>query len=749
MPAAQLARSAASHVVPVRPRSRLVFLSRLFRGAFTLGILSACCLMDGPCPGIISSSRQHQCADSRCVGGCRVLTGFHAAGKDPCASLPVDFRRAALNHPAAAPRAPAPLAANVFQLHSRPGATKVIYLDFDGQVTTNTPWSNGTIVNTAYDMDNNPSSFSTAEQTNIQEIWQRVAECYSPFDVDVTTQAPAVTADLINTGGSDTKWGIRVLFGKPSPSPAPNSGGVAYVGGFGWNYGTGVDVPCFVLQDGVGTVPKYNADAAIHEVGHTLGLGHDGQFPASSPNHVEYYQGQGSGAVAWAPHLGVGYYVPFVQWSKGEYANPSNTQDDLTIITTQNGFTYRPDDYASTQSAALAIPGAASGPTFSVNVSGVIERNTDSDWFKITAGAGAIALSAVGGPSNTMLDIQLSLYNSSGSLVVAANPLNDVVASLNQTVSAGTYYVKIEGVANGDPLTTGYTKYSSLGQYTITGSYVPTTVVATAAPVLGGASNLSYAAKAPATPICPNITVSDADSTTLPSATVTITNVVSSEDVLSFTNTQTMGNIVGSYNKTSGVMTLTSAGTTATPAQFKAALAAVSYSNTNATPSTTPRTINFQASDGTNFSNVLASTITVGSGFNFVTAAYVASTKTLTVNDDGGSNAITITLRGSTITVEAAGTTRIGSPASNATSVTFPYSGAVTLNCNFTGGNDSVSITGLSCQNATINLGDGNDAVKMTYCSVLRTLTVNGGAGTDSLTLTGTFTAAKVLNSVP
>ncbi|MBS0205923.1 MAG: hypothetical protein JSS49_23730 [Planctomycetes bacterium] len=662
--------------------------------------------------------------------------------------MPVDFRRAAQNHPATAPRVLAPVATNVFTLHSRPGATKVIYLDFDGQTTTNTPWSRGTIVTTAYDMDNNPSSFSTAEQTNIQEIWQRVAECYSPFDVDVTTEAPA-TADLINTGGTDTKWGIRVLFGTPNPSPAPGSGGVAYVGSFGWNYGTGVDVPCFVLQDGVGTVPKYNADAAVHEIGHTVGLSHDGQFPANSPNHVEYYEGQGSGAVAWAPHLGAGYYVPLVQWSKGEYANPSNTQDDLAIITTQNGFGYRTDDYASTQATAVAIPGAAGSSTFAVQVSGVIERNTDSDWFKIASGAGAIKLNAVGGPANTMLDIQLSLYNSSGSLIVAANPTTDVVAAINQTVAAGTYFVKIEGVANGDPLTTGYTKYSSLGQYTITGSYVPaTTVVTTSAPVLGGASNLAYTAKAAATAICPGITVTDSDSPRLPSATVTITNVVSTEDVLSLTaKSATMGNITGTYNKTTGVMTLTSAGATATLAQFKAALAAVSYSNTSAAPSTTPRQVHFQATDGANASNVLQSTITIGSGFNIVTVDYNASTKTLTLNDDGGNNAVSITLRGTTITVQGAGTTRIG--AGNATAVTLPYSGAVTLICNFTGGNDSLSISSLKCTNATINLGDGNDAATLTYCTVLSNLTVNGGAGTDTLKLVGTYTKSKTVTSVP
>ena len=60
-----------------------------------------------------------------------------------------------------------------------------------------------------------------------------------------------------------------------------------------------------------------------------------------------------------------------------------------------------------------------------------------------------------------------------------------------------------------------------------------------------------------------------------------------SEDVLSFTNVPaTMGNIAGAYNAGTGVMTLTSAGSTATLAQWQAALRAVQYSNSSDNPST-------------------------------------------------------------------------------------------------------------------------------------------------------------------
>ena len=116
--------------------------------------------------------------------------------------------------------------AGEFLLHSNPGATKRIFMDFDGHTTTGTAWLRGaTIVTPAYDIDSNPSSFSSTELANIREIWERVSEDFLPFNIDVTTEDPGIEA-LRKVGSSDTEWGIRVVIGQ-NTAPAPGAGGVA------------------------------------------------------------------------------------------------------------------------------------------------------------------------------------------------------------------------------------------------------------------------------------------------------------------------------------------------------------------------------------------------------------------------------------------------------------------------------------------------------------------------------------------
>src|SRR5262249_30452608 len=129
------------------------------------------------------------------------------------------------------------------------------------------------------------------------------------------------------------------------------------------------------------------------------------------------------------------------------------------------------------------------------------------------------------------------------------------------------------------------------------------------------------------------------DNTTLTSGTVSVTGgFASSEDVLSFTNNPaTMGNIAGTYNSTTGVMSLTSAGGTATLAQWQAALRAVQYSNSSDNPSTSARTVSFTVNDGSGNSNTVASTVNVTAVND---APTLATGSTLNYTENGVATAV-------------------------------------------------------------------------------------------------------------
>jgi pectate lyase len=137
------------------------------------------------------------------------------------------------------------------------------------------------------------------------------------------------------------------------------------------------------------------------------------------------------------------------------------------------------------------------------------------------------------------------------------------------------------------------------------------------------------------------ITVSDLDNTTQASGTVSITgNFHSSEDVLAFNNTSatTFGNIVASYNSGTGVLTLTSSGATATIAQWRAALRAVTYTDTAVTPNNATRTISFVVNDGTVNSNTATRTVTVTD----TDQSPIVTTSGGITNDLAGASAIAI-----------------------------------------------------------------------------------------------------------
>ena len=370
------------------------------------------------------------------------------------------------------------------KFNSRPGLAKRSYINFVGQTVSGTAWNTSLgreqIVALPYSTDTDYSTFSDTEQAAIKRIWQRMAEDYAPFDVNVTTERPATinttTAIVLITRNTDANG---------NPNPASTAGGVAYVNVYGRSDFITTYSPAWVYHNNLGNSESNIAEAASHEIGHNLGLTHDGTTTQ------DYYGGHGSSSdpISWGPLMGTGYGKNVSQWSKGEYLNANNTQDDLSIIASKLG--YRTDDHGSTLGSAtpLAITG---GTTISYTTpendpnnanpanKGVIERNTDVDVFSFVTGAGAVQLNAnpwiqPAGTRGGNLDILLELYNDSGSLIASSNPANQTTATLSATLSQGLYYLHVRNSGTGDPLAsppTGYTSYGSIGQYFISGTVV-------------------------------------------------------------------------------------------------------------------------------------------------------------------------------------------------------------------------------------------------------------------------------------
>ena len=282
----------------------------------------------------------------------------------------------------------------------------------------------------------------------------------------------------------------------------------------------------------------------------------------------------------------------------------------------------------------------------------------------------------------------------------------------------------------------------------------------------------TYVSGSAAVPIAPSLVVSDADSTILQSASVSISSGFLAGDMLSFAS---QAGISGSYNAANGTLTLSGA---ASLAAYQAVLSSIAFGSTAADPTAgntdVTRTITVVLNDGVLGSTALAVPVVVhrapGVTYHLATGAdtiaagagddvFIATAGTIGAKDsiDGGAGsntlnlvgggtfnlALPITLANIQIVNLAEGLRASGTVASTHQRVTL-RSGldAQIYVASLAGGGGSIRIIGAAGDSSTLHLGVGTDTVTLGSA----TESIVGGGGTAVIQATAA-TAGALINA--
>ncbi|TXJ07651.1 MAG: hypothetical protein E6Q27_00965 [Aeromicrobium sp.] len=374
---------------------------------------------------------------------------------------------------------------DAFNLSSKPGAAKTIYLDFDGWAgSTSNAWVKYFDAPTLVSGFNREggASFSSNELREIKWIWAQVAEDFSPFDVNVTTKTPSnFRQTMERANAADKVFGSHVVVssqaGLSEDLCSGACAGIAIIGSFthyaGAKMGSFVDTtagydyqPAWVFTEWTGGSAAYTADTVSHEAGHNLGLLHS----TEKSNPHGYYAGHNN----WSPIMGSsnqGTHRPLSQWSNGSFPNALQKQDQIATIL-KNGFGYRTDEAGADIANAKKVR------------EGVVTAWNDGDTVLLGQCSSATNVT-VETATMANLGLRAQLLDPSGNVVstVSGVDTSSVSTGLSGigfpsfdrkpgntnaifTVPAGTpYYLRIYGASSAP---NGYTAYGSVGQWRLT-----------------------------------------------------------------------------------------------------------------------------------------------------------------------------------------------------------------------------------------------------------------------------------------
>jgi len=164
--------------------------------------------------------------------------------------------------------------------------------------------------------------------------------------------------------------------------------------------------------------------------------------------------------------MGNSYGKNMTGWNDGPTPyGCANTQDNLSIITSVNGFGYRTDDFQDVMNSSAYTPNSTS---FSIN--GIITTSTDKDVFRFNiASLSTIHIDAVpyavgGSNIGADLDVKILMYSENQTLIKTFDPATSMSVTIDTLLKPGIYYFVLDGTGN-----TNATNDGSLGSYTING----------------------------------------------------------------------------------------------------------------------------------------------------------------------------------------------------------------------------------------------------------------------------------------
>ena len=342
---------------------------------------------------------------------------------------------------------------NVPPLSSYPQATAKLYLKFDGSASMAwMGWASYNVPATpSYRVDGDGFTFSTMELANIREIHARVAEKFSPFNLDVTTVDPGLTAPC-----------LKVIIGGDGLWIDPSLYGFAWTGSFAT---TGKSKVAFVFsKNPMLNSPKRVAEVVAMVAGQAFGCGI--QMAVVDGRNVV-----NTGDSMWqkAPIMGGDskfLYQRGLWWDSYSILTKRRENNLEAIASTGNGFGYR-----------SKIGGdAINGTPISIGVdgkgmnTGIITKPTDTDYFSFTTTGGQATITGSVASYGAMLDLKLQLLDSASMRIAVADSAS-LGETITATLAAGTYYIAVSGhgwihAIDGNPLDEiGWA--ADVGQYTI------------------------------------------------------------------------------------------------------------------------------------------------------------------------------------------------------------------------------------------------------------------------------------------